>query len=45
MQTVNFQCGHCGKLMAVGVGPARSAALPIQAANASLVEHVELNGL
>jgi hypothetical protein len=30
---------------AVGVGPARSALLPIQAANASLVEHVELNGL
>jgi hypothetical protein len=29
----------------VGVGPARSALLPIQAANASLVEHVELNGL
>jgi hypothetical protein len=30
---------------AVGVGPARSASLPIQAATASLVEHVELNGL
>jgi hypothetical protein len=30
---------------AVGVGPARSALLPIQAAGASLVEHVELNGL
>lgn len=30
---------------AVGVGPARSALLPIQAATASLVEHVELNGL
>jgi hypothetical protein len=30
---------------AVGVGPARSALLPIQAASASLVEHVELNGL
>ena len=29
----------------VGVGPARSTLLPIQAANASLVEHVELNGL
>ncbi|MGP0068129.1 MAG: hypothetical protein ACLQGP_31595 [Isosphaeraceae bacterium] len=29
----------------VGVGPARSAHLPIQAATASLVEHVELNGL
>ena len=29
----------------VGVGPARSALLPIQAATASLVEHVELNGL
>jgi hypothetical protein len=28
-----------------GVGPARSALLPIQAATASLVEHVELNGL
>jgi hypothetical protein len=30
---------------AVGVGPARAALLPIQAATASLVEHVELNGL
>jgi hypothetical protein len=30
---------------AVGVGPARSALLPIQAATATLVEHVELNGL
>jgi hypothetical protein len=30
---------------AVGVGPTRSALLPIQAATASLVEHVELNGL
>lgn len=29
----------------VGVGPARSALLPIQAASASLVEHVDLNGL
>jgi hypothetical protein len=29
----------------VGVGPARSALLPLQAATASLVEHVELNGL
>jgi hypothetical protein len=29
----------------VGVGPSRSASLPIQAASASLVEHVELNGL
>jgi hypothetical protein len=29
----------------VGVGPARSALLPIQAATASLVERVELNGL
>ncbi len=29
----------------VGVGPARSGLLPIQAATASLVEHVELNGL
>jgi hypothetical protein len=29
----------------VGVGPARSALLPIQAATASLVEHVEINGL
>jgi hypothetical protein len=29
----------------VGVGPSRSALLPIQAATASLVEHVELNGL
>jgi hypothetical protein len=29
----------------VGVGPARSMLLPIQAATASLVEHVELNGL
>ena len=26
-------------------GPSRSASLPIQAASASLVEHVELNGL
>jgi hypothetical protein len=31
--------------LAVGIGPARSARVPIQAANASLVEHVELNGL
>ncbi len=30
---------------AVGVGPARSALLPIQAATASVVEHVDLNGL
>jgi hypothetical protein len=30
---------------AVGVGPARSALLPIQAATASMFEHVELNGL
>jgi hypothetical protein len=30
---------------AVGVGPARSTTLPLQAANASLVEHVQLNGL
>jgi hypothetical protein len=30
---------------AVGIGPARSGLLPIQAATASLVEHVELNGL
>jgi hypothetical protein len=30
---------------AVGVGPGRSMLLPIQAASASLVEHVELNGL
>ncbi len=30
---------------AVGVGPSRSALLPIQAASASIVEHVELNGL
>lgn len=30
---------------AIGVGPARSAQIPIQAATASLVEHVELNGL
>jgi hypothetical protein len=30
---------------AVGVGPSRSASLPIQAASASLVEHVDLNGL
>jgi hypothetical protein len=30
---------------AVGVGPGRSILLPIQAATASLVEHVELNGL
>ena len=29
----------------VGVGPARSTLLPIQAATASIVEHVELNGL
>jgi hypothetical protein len=29
----------------VGVGPARSALLPIQAATASLVERVEINGL
>jgi len=29
----------------VGVGPARSALLPIQAATASMVEHVVLNGL
>jgi hypothetical protein len=29
----------------VGVGPARSALLPIQAATASVVERVELNGL
>jgi hypothetical protein len=29
----------------VGVGPARSVLVPIQAATASLVEHVELNGL
>ena len=29
----------------VGVGPGRSGLLPIQAANASIVEHVELNGL
>jgi hypothetical protein len=29
----------------VGVGPARSALLPLQAATASTVEHVELNGL
>jgi hypothetical protein len=29
----------------VGAGPARSVLLPIQAATASLVEHVELNGL
>ncbi len=29
----------------VGVGPARAALLPIQAATASLVEHVVLNGL
>ncbi len=29
----------------VGVGPARAALLPIQAATASLVEHVDLNGL
>jgi hypothetical protein len=29
----------------VGVGPARSALLPLQAANASIVEHVDLNGL
>jgi hypothetical protein len=34
---VSFEC--------VGVGPARSALLPLQAATASLVEHVELNGL
>ena len=30
---------------AVGVGPSRAALLPIQAATASLVEHVEVNGL
>jgi hypothetical protein len=30
---------------AVGVGPARSALLPLQAATASVVEHIELNGL
>lgn len=30
---------------AVGVGPARSALLPLQAASASVVEHVDLNGL
>jgi hypothetical protein len=30
---------------AVGVGPGRAMLLPIQAATASLVEHVELNGL
>jgi hypothetical protein len=30
---------------AVGVGPARSTLLPNQAANASLVEHIELKGL
>ncbi len=30
---------------AVGVGPGRSMLLPLQAASASLVEHVELNGL
>ena len=29
----------------VGAGPARSVLLPIQAATASTVEHVELNGL
>jgi hypothetical protein len=29
----------------VGVGPARAALLPIQAATATLVEHIELNGL
>jgi hypothetical protein len=29
----------------VGAGPARSVLLPIQAATASVVEHVELNGL
>ena len=29
----------------VGVGPARSARLPLQAATASIVEHVDLNGL
>jgi len=29
----------------IGVGPTRSALLPIQAATATLVEHVELNGL
>jgi hypothetical protein len=29
----------------VGAGPSRSVLLPIQAATASLVEHVELNGL
>ena len=30
---------------AVGVGPARAASLPLQAATASVVEHVQLNGL
>ena len=30
---------------AVGVGPARSVLLPIQAATANVVEHVQLNGL
>jgi hypothetical protein len=30
---------------AVGVGPSRFALLPIQAATAGLVEHIELNGL
>jgi hypothetical protein len=30
---------------AVGVGPGRSMLLPIQASSASIVEHVELNGL
>jgi hypothetical protein len=35
--TVSFQ--------AVGVGPSRSGLIPLQAATASLVEHVELNGL
>jgi hypothetical protein len=29
----------------VGVGPARSVLLPIQAATASLVEKIEINGL
>jgi hypothetical protein len=29
----------------LGVGPARSALLPLQASTASMVEHVELNGL
>jgi hypothetical protein len=30
---------------AIGVGPGRAAQVPIQAASASLVEHVQLNGL